>query len=102
VIPYDQKAAVNAAKLGQTFVDANRSPRRHSSCARSPPLGAGASDEAGSVPRRQRQGGSSLLGKLDLKSLLGSKKPKAAIEAAEPAPAGPGQGLNRPRSPSDV
>src|SRR5690606_34905665 len=26
-IPYDQKAAVNAAKLGQTFVDANRSTK---------------------------------------------------------------------------
>ena len=71
-IAYDQKAAVNAAKLGQTFADANRSSK----------AGAAIRDiakavlfavEEGPVSEEAASGGSSLLDKFDLKSLLGKK-----------------------------
>jgi len=71
-IAYDQKAAVNAAKLGQTFADANRSSK----------AGAAIRDiakavlfavEEGPVNEETASGGSSLLDKFDLKSLLGKK-----------------------------
>jgi pilus assembly protein CpaE len=71
-IAYDQKAAVNAAKLGQTFADANRSSK----------AGAAIRDiakavlfavEEGPVSEDAASGGSSLLDKFDLKSLLGKK-----------------------------
>ncbi len=74
VIPYDVKAASNAAKLGQTFADANRSSKA-SLAIRSlghmiQGTGEG-TDDGGSVGSRK-----SLLGKLDLKSIL-AKKDKA-------------------------
>ncbi|WP_305098170.1 AAA family ATPase [Croceibacterium aestuarii] len=81
LIPYDQKAAVNAAKLGQTFVDANRSSKAGAvirDIAKAV-LGKGEEGEEGEATAAS----SSLLGKFDLKSLL-SKKPKAAPQA-EPA-----------------
>ena len=86
VVPYDQKAAVNAAKLGQTFVDANPSSKAGSAMRdiAKAILGAGESDgEEGEVAA-----GGSLLGKLDLKSLLGKKdkaKGKGKREKAEAA-----------------
>jgi pilus assembly protein CpaE len=80
-IPYDIKAATNAAKLGQTFADANRSAK----------AGAAIRDIAksvmnvgeGEVIDAEIKPKSSLLGKFDLKSMLSSgKKAKQA-----PAPA---------------
>jgi pilus assembly protein CpaE len=81
-IPYDQKAAVNAAKLGQTFVDANRATKAGSvmrDIAKAV-LGAGERDD----DEDTNTGGNSLLGKFDLKSLLGKKekgRSKAMVEA---------------------
>ncbi|MBA4160602.1 MAG: pilus assembly protein CpaE [Novosphingobium sp.] len=80
-IPYDIKAATNAAKLGQTFADANRSAKAGVAIrdiAKSiMNVGEGEAIDSAVKPK------SSLLGKFDLKSMLsGSKKSKAA-----PAPA---------------
>ncbi|MBS3928509.1 MAG: pilus assembly protein CpaE [Sphingomonadales bacterium] len=80
-IPYDVKAATNAAKLGQTFADANRSAKAGIAIrdiAKSiMNVGEGEAIDSAIKPK------SSLLGKFDLKSMLsGSKKAKAA-----PAPA---------------
>ena len=73
LIPYDIKAASMAAKLGQTFVDANRSSKA-----------AGAMrDLARKVSEREADasasGKKSLLGKLDFKSMMSKAK------KAEPA-----------------
>ena len=77
-IPYDIKAASNAAKLGQTFADANRSSKagtvmREISKA---VLGVGDGAAADEVVKAK----TSLLGKFDLKSLL-AKKDKAKAPA---------------------
>ncbi len=77
-IPYDIKAASNAAKLGQTFADANRSSKagtvmREISKA---VLGVGDGAAADEVVKAK----TSLLGKFDLKSLL-TKKDKAKAPA---------------------
>lgn len=79
VIPYDFKAATHAAKLGQTFAEANRATK----------AGAGLRDLAQAVLATGEIDGddsgkgsakagpgekTSLLGKLDLKSLLPAKK----------------------------
>jgi pilus assembly protein CpaE len=74
-IPYDIKAATNAAKLGQTFADANRSSKAGSVIRDLALSVMGASDTPdgpGLEPAKKK----SLLGKLDLKSML-SKKEKA-------------------------
>ena len=82
VVPYDQKAAINAAKLGQTFADANRSSK----------AGAAIRDIAKAILSSVEEGvtnddggtaNASLLSKFDLKGLLGKKtKGKAEAEAA--------------------
>lgn len=71
MIPFDQRAATNAAKLGQTFVDANRAAKstaviRDISAAI---LGSG-SEEAAALPAKEAK---SLLGKFDIKSLMAKK-----------------------------
>jgi pilus assembly protein CpaE len=79
VIPYDHKAAVNAAKLGQTFADANRASKAGAALREvaTAVLGVGEEDAINDAAAK----GSSLLGKFDLKSLLGKKsKAKAAAE----------------------
>jgi pilus assembly protein CpaE len=74
-IPYDFKAATHAAKLGQTFAEANRATK----------AGAVLRDLAGAVraigfasedaaPKPEKK---SLLGKFDLKAMLPTKKAKA-------------------------
>jgi pilus assembly protein CpaE len=80
-IPYDIKAATNAAKLGQTFADANRSAKAGVAIrdiAKSiMNVGEGEAIDSAIKPK------SSLLGKFDLKSMLsGGKKSKDV-----PAPA---------------
>jgi len=80
-IPYDAKAASNAAKLGQTFADANRSSKA-SIAMRSLGqmiLGAGEGDDSAAAG----PGKKSLLGKFDFKSML-PKKEKAAAAAQTP------------------
>ncbi|MCB2076317.1 MAG: pilus assembly protein CpaE [Novosphingobium sp.] len=78
-IPYDIKAAANAAKLGQTFVDANRASKAGSTIRELAKAVLGSSDI---VPNGDGEGGKkSLLGKIDLKSMM-PKKSKAAAETA--------------------
>jgi pilus assembly protein CpaE len=76
-IPYDIKAAANAAKLGQTFADANRASKAGAAMRELAKLvlGSGDLDEAGEAARQSKK---SLLGKLDLKAML-PKKGKAAV-----------------------
>ncbi|MXO49869.1 pilus assembly protein CpaE [Erythrobacter gaetbuli] len=80
-IPYDAKAAVNAAKLGKTFVDANGSSKATGAIkqlsSRIIGLGDEESDEALDVGGNKK----SLLGSFDIKSLL-AKKDKAQFENA--------------------
>src|SRR6478609_1022271 len=72
-IPFDQRAAANAAKLGQTFADANRSAKSGQVIRDIAKAIVGVSEDDGAelVPT---SGASSLLGKLDLKSLLARKE----------------------------
>ena len=81
VVPYDIKAASNAAKLGQTFTDANPSSKA-SAAMRSLGqmiLGAGDSAAAAEVDSNKK----SLLGKLDLKSMLAKKDKAPAKERTQ-------------------
>jgi pilus assembly protein CpaE len=75
-VPYDIKAAANAAKLGQTFCEANRTSKASGVIREVAKVVLSASDllaeEASSAPAKK-----SLLGKIDLKSML-SKKPASA------------------------
>ena len=84
VIPYDQKAAVNAAKLGQTFVDANRNSKAGATIREIAKTILGTAEEGGEIDT-SAPGGSSLLGKFDLKSLLSKKDKGKAAEAVEAA-----------------
>jgi pilus assembly protein CpaE len=81
-IPYDIKAATNAAKLGQTFADANRASKAGTAVrdiAKSI-LGVGDGEEIETSLKPK----TSLLGKLDLKSMLaGSKGKKETAKAAK-------------------
>jgi pilus assembly protein CpaE len=82
-IPYDVKAATNAAKLGQTFADANRTAKAGVAMrdVAKAVMGVGEGD----VIDEPGKAKTSLLGKLDLKGML-SKKPKVA-PAKTPVPA---------------
>ena len=81
-IPYDQKAAANAAKLGKTFVDANGSSKATSAIKQLSTRVIGAGDEES---EEAEEGGAkkSLLGGLDFKSLLAKKKDAPAAAPAE-------------------
>ena len=81
-IPYDQKAAVNAAKLGQTFVDANRSSKAGGVIKDIAKTILGAAEEGGQADSGAPDS-SSLLGKFDLKSLLGKKEKGKAAEPVD-------------------
>ncbi len=84
-IPYDQKAGINAAKLGQTFAEANRSSKATQAMQDIAKVIVGAAEEDGASVE-EAGGSGSLLGKFDLKNLLGSKKEKAGShEVVEPA-----------------
>ena len=75
-IPYDFKAASNAAKLGQTFVEANRSTKASSVMRQLAERIMGISDEESEAPSPTAK--KSLLGSFDLKSLLAKKDKKVA------------------------
>ncbi len=79
VVPYDFKAAANAAKLGQVFVQANKSSKASSVIRQIGERIMGASEEDLTTVTEEKK---SLLGAFDLKSLL-AKKDKP--EEAEPA-----------------
>jgi pilus assembly protein CpaE len=84
-IPFDLKAAANAAKLGQTFADANRSTKAGQAIRDIAKAIVGVGEDDG-AELAQAGAGSSLLGKFDLKSLLSKKdKGKSAPQEAEPA-----------------
>lgn len=79
-IPFDLKAATNAAKLGQTFADANRSTKAGIAMRDVAKAIAGVAQDDKAL--RTGNTGSSLLGKLDLKSLL-AKKSKSKARQTE-------------------
>ena len=80
VIPFDHKAAVNAAKLGQTFIEANSSTKAAGAIRDIGNAIMGAADEeTGDIT--DSGGSTSLLGKFDIKSLL-KKKPAADADKA--------------------
>ncbi len=79
-IPYDAKAAANAAKLGQTFVDANPSNKATAVLKQVAERVLGASEEDFDPEEPAKK---SLLGSFDLKSLLAKKKDKKAPAEAE-------------------
>ncbi|WP_271077071.1 pilus assembly protein CpaE [Aurantiacibacter sp. MUD61] len=85
-ISMDQKAAANAAKLGQTFIEANKSSKTVGPMRDIGKTIVGVADDDGaSLEESGKKSGG--LGKFDLKSFLGSmsKKDKGAeaVEAAE-------------------
>lgn len=68
-IPYDIKAASNAAKLGQTFADANRSTKAAAAIRELSQIVADRDETSeGAAPKK------SLLGKLDLKAMMPKAK----------------------------
>ncbi|QYU70279.1 hypothetical protein J4558_09250 [Leptolyngbya sp. 15MV] len=79
-IPYDFKASSTAAKLGQTFAEANRSAKASGVIRQISERVMGASEEDPDTAEPARK---SLLGSFDLKSLLAKKEKKTA--AALPA-----------------
>jgi len=84
VVPYDVKAAANAAKLGQPFIAANRGAKASAAIRDVADAVMGSVNEDGSVIVEKSPGGKkSLLGKFDLKTLLPSKAKGEA--AAAPA-----------------
>ncbi len=79
-VPYDAKAAANSAKLGQTFVEANKSSKASALIKQLGERVMGASEEELTDVTLEKK---SLLGNFDLKSLLVKKnKSKAAAEPA--------------------
>ena len=74
-IPFDLKAGTNAAKLGQTFAEANRTTKAGAVVREIAQTIIGVS-EASIEADKAKKAGASLLGKFDLKGLL-AKKEKA-------------------------
>ncbi|MDK4806739.1 MAG: pilus assembly protein CpaE [Novosphingobium aromaticivorans] len=81
-IPFDPKAAANAARLGQTFLGANRTAKA-SQPIRDVAQAIAALSDTGSEPdstvRTKARPGASLLGRFDLKKIL---TPKAKVGAS--------------------
>ncbi len=72
-IPFDLKAATNAAKLGQTFAEANRATKASAVVREIAQTIVGVS-EADRDADKGKKSGASLLGKFDLKGLLAKKE----------------------------
>jgi pilus assembly protein CpaE len=81
-IPYDFKAASNAAKLGQTFADANRTAKAGSVMRDIAKLVMGAAEEIDDGSDTGKPAKKSLLGKFDLKAMLPKKDKSAKAEAS--------------------
>jgi pilus assembly protein CpaE len=75
VVPYDIKAASNAAKLGQVFVDANRSSKATAAIRQIAERVMGVSSEDMAAASTEKK---SLLGNFDIKAML-AKKPKVDL-----------------------
>jgi len=81
-IPFDQKAATNAAKLGKTFVDANGGSKASAAINQLASLVIGAAE--GDFDESDGGGAKkSLLGALDFKQLLAKKKTDPVAEPAQ-------------------
>ena len=81
-IPFDQKAATNAAKLGKTFVDANGGSKASAAINQLASLVIGAAE--GDLDDSDGGGAKkSLLGALDFKQLLAKKKTDPVAEPAQ-------------------
>ncbi|MFN3423751.1 MAG: pilus assembly protein CpaE [Novosphingobium meiothermophilum] len=80
MIPYDIKGASNAAKLGQTFVSANRASKAGGMMRDLAHVVIGSVDEEGATTADNGADGkkASLLGKFDLKKMLSKPKANAA------------------------
>ena len=76
-LPYDQKGAASAAKLGQPFVEANGQSKVSAGIRQLADRIVGMSDEADDEDRADGAK-KSLLGGFDIKSLLAKKEPKKA------------------------
>ena len=89
VIPYDIKAASNAAKLGQTFAEANHATKSGAALRQLAEMVLGASEDDADAAPTGVPGKKSLLAGLDLKSLLAGKGKGGAKSGAkaEAAPA---------------
>jgi len=83
-IPYDIKAAINSAKLGQTFAEANRASKAGSVMRDITNSILGASDEGDTEPMLPK-GKKSLLGKFDLKALMPKKAATPKVTAGSAA-----------------
>lgn len=77
VIPFDPKGAINAAKLGQTYAQANRASKGTAVLRDIANAVIGAADEIAAPEQAGAKAKPSLLGKLDLKALM-PKKGKVA------------------------
>jgi len=77
LIPFDGRAAINAAKLGQTFIHANRATKAAAIMREIGEAIVNAGVESADARVEPKK---SLLGKLDFKSLL-AKKPKSKVPA---------------------
>jgi pilus assembly protein CpaE len=77
-IPFDLKAAVNAAKLGQTFAEANRASKAGGVIREVALAVLGTTDVENGEPAAAEPSKKSLLGKIDLKSMLAKKDRKPA------------------------
>jgi len=75
-IPFDIKAAANAAKMGQTFVEANRSSKASAVIKQIAERVMGASEEDFNPDEPAKK---SLLGNFDLKSLVAKKAKNEAV-----------------------
>ena len=85
-IPYDLKAAINAAKLGQTFAEANRASKAGATMRELAQLVAGSGDTAEAAPGKK-----ALLSKFDFKTMLTKKDRSAPIKPKQKAPAKSGR-----------
>jgi len=93
VLPLDVKSATRAAKLGQAFVEANKSAKMAGQLRTIANQVLSTSDE--DVETEEPAGKKSLLGSLDLKSLLSTSK------AAKPSkPASPAKTKNKSKGPA--
>lgn len=84
VIPYDHKAAINAAKLGKTFVEANAASKSVAPIKDIARAIASASEDSGASLETAGQK-SSLLDKFDFKTLLGKKEKSSSDSAKQSA-----------------
>ena len=82
VIPFDQKTAAHAAKLGQAFIEANSQSKASAAIKALGERIIGSGEEAQAEEAETATGKKSLLGSFDLKSLL-AKKTKPVPATAE-------------------